>query len=91
MIQACCTAAVQPHHHADMNRFYLCVLAPGQRWVLAVCLCLHTAGNTCSIDRDGFYLVSSTMIVVGLSLGLLYMRLFPSLTRLPSHHWRAKH
>jgi hypothetical protein len=31
------------------------------------------------------------MIVIGLGLGVLFMRLFPRLDRLPLERWRVKH
>lgn len=49
------------------------------------------AGYSCSLDSDGFYLVSYCMIVVGLGLGCVFMSLFPRLDRLPLERWRAKH
>ncbi|KAI8473191.1 MAG: acetyl-coenzyme A transporter 1-domain-containing protein [Monoraphidium minutum] len=48
------------------------------------------AGGECAMDSDGFYVVSYTMIAVGLGLGLFIMRLFPRLTRLPLGRWRAR-
>eukprot|EP00775_Hariotina_reticulata_P008729 gene8729-8910_t len=47
------------------------------------------AGHTCSLDMDGFYIVSSTMIVIGVGLGVLFMRLFPRLDKLPLERWRV--
>lgn len=49
------------------------------------------AGHTCTIDHDGFYIVSYTMASVGLALGVYFIRLFPRLDRLPLDKWRAKH
>jgi hypothetical protein len=40
---------------------------------------------------DGFYVVSYCMLVLGLALGVAYMRLFPRLIALPPQRWRAKH
>lgn len=40
---------------------------------------------------DGFYVVSYSMVVLGLVLGVVFMRLFPRLIHLPLHNWRAKH
>lgn len=40
---------------------------------------------------DGFYVVSYSMVAVGLVLGFVFMRLFPRLISLQLHHWRAKH
>eukprot|EP00878_Enallax_costatus_P023359 GHUV01024843.1.p2 GENE.GHUV01024843.1~~GHUV01024843.1.p2 ORF type:complete len:106 (-),score=14.81 GHUV01024843.1:96-413(-) len=48
------------------------------------------AGHTCSMDHDGFYIVSYTMAAVGLVLGVYFSRLFPRLDRLPLARWRAK-
>jgi hypothetical protein len=39
---------------------------------------------------DGFYVVSYSMVSVGLVLGFVFMRLFPRLIKLPLQHWRAK-
>lgn len=47
------------------------------------------AGGRCVLDSDGFYLVSYSMVVVGLAFGVMIMRLFPRLTRLPLERWRA--
>lgn len=49
------------------------------------------AGHTCSMAADGFYVVSYSMVVLGLLLGCVYMRLFPRLISLQLQHWRAKH
>lgn len=47
------------------------------------------AGGRCVMDRDGFYVVSYTMVVAGVALGFMFIRLFPRLTRLPLERWRA--
>jgi PAT family acetyl-CoA transporter-like MFS transporter 1 len=47
------------------------------------------AGGACVLERDGFYVVSYAMAALGLALGVMIMRLFPRLTRLPLERWRA--
>jgi PAT family acetyl-CoA transporter-like MFS transporter 1 len=47
------------------------------------------AGGACVMDRDGFYVVSYSMVVAGVGFGFMIMRLFPRLTRLPLERWRA--
>jgi PAT family acetyl-CoA transporter-like MFS transporter 1 len=47
------------------------------------------AGGSCVLDRDGFYVVSYSMAALGVALGIMIMRLFPRLTRLPLERWRA--
>lgn len=49
------------------------------------------AGHTCSIDHDGFYIVSYTMAALGLMLGIYFRQLFPRLDRLALDKWRARH
>jgi hypothetical protein len=39
---------------------------------------------------DGFYVVSYSMLAVGLLLGCVFMRLFPRLIKLQLHSWRAR-
>lgn len=48
------------------------------------------AGGQCVIDSDGFYLVSYSMAVIGIALGVMIMRLFPRLAALPLARWRAR-
>lgn len=65
-----------------------CVLCADTCWLS---FCCRLAGHTCSMAADGFYVVSYSMVVLGLVLGCVYMRLFPKLISLQLHHWRAKH
>jgi hypothetical protein len=55
-----------------------------------MCCVAADAGGVCSLDQDGFYYISYTMIVVGLLIGLWLMRVFPRLDKLPLERWRAK-
>jgi hypothetical protein len=48
------------------------------------------AGGVCSIDQDGFYIVSYSMAAAGLVIGLWILRLFPRLDALPANRWRAR-
>eukprot|EP00798_Chlamydomonas_sp_ICE-L_P022953 gene22953-30137_t len=47
------------------------------------------AGGTCALRSDGFYIVTYCCLVVGTLLGLVYMRMLPSLMKLPLSSWRA--
>ena len=46
-------------------------------------------GGSCTLARDGFYLLSYTMVACGIAMGVWYMRLLPRLETLPLSSWRA--
>ena len=47
------------------------------------------AGGVCELVSDGFYLISWVTLVLGVLLGVAYMRLLPLLMRLPLTKWRV--
>ena len=47
------------------------------------------AGGTCSLASDGFYVISWACLVLGMALGVAYLRLLPALMHLPLSRWRA--
>lgn len=49
------------------------------------------AGGECAIVKDGFFAVSYMMVVVGVVLGMFYLRWLPALVSLPIESWRAQH
>lgn len=48
------------------------------------------AGGVCSLASDGYYLVSSVSLVVGLLLGLVYVGGVKAMMRLPLEKWRPQ-
>lgn len=48
------------------------------------------AGGKCVMVRDGFYMLSYGMMVVGLLVGLWYRKVLPQLETLSIESWRAK-
>lgn len=45
-------------------------------------------GGTCQLVHDGYYQLSYTAIVLGVGLGLQYIRMLPELSALPTSCWR---
>lgn len=47
------------------------------------------AGGECIVLRDGYYLLSYTMVLIGALLGWQFRTLLPRLEALPLEKWRA--
>ncbi len=47
------------------------------------------AGGTCSLLSDGFYIVGWVCLILGTTLGLVYLRLLPALMQMPLSRWRV--
>ena len=46
------------------------------------------AGGACLVEQDGFYVVVAASLLLGLALGLVYVRKLPALMALPLESWR---
>ena len=48
------------------------------------------AGGECAVERDGYYMLSYTMVAIGMLIFLWLRVLLPQLDALPLEQWRAK-